>query len=126
MTQNIELEFGGNGLQSKGNNCGTLGQPFTMACNDCHMYSFIIQIWIDISNKFITKIVLNSERVSWEDESNVLHEIVSIYSTDKTKYSYFGSDAALDDGQIVLPFIPIDVSNPKEAVDRIKKLIVFS
>ena len=125
VTQKIELAFSDKGLQSK-SNCGTLGQPFTMECDDCHMYSFMIQVWIDISNKIITKIILNSERVSWEDESDVLHEIVSGYSTDKTQYSYFGSDVNKDDGQIVLPFIPIDVSNPKEAVARIQKLIVFS
>jgi hypothetical protein len=90
------------------------------------MYCFSIQVWIDLAKIAVTRIILNSERVSWEDENEVLHEIVSIHSTNKTKYSYIYPDTSKDDGIITLPLIPIDVSNPKDAVTRIRKLIVFS
>lgn len=114
------------GQQQPLNNGGSLGQSITVSCYDCYMYSFIIQIWINLNKLSIDKVVLNSEDVSWEDENCVLHEITSIYSTNHTKYSYYNKDAQIDDGQIVLPFINFDISNPKEAVARIRKLIVFS
>lgn len=108
------------------NNRGTLGQGINISCYDCYMYSFVIQIWINLSNLSIDKVLLNSEDVSWEDENCVLHEISSIYSTNHTKYSYYNNDHQIEDGQIVLPFISFDVSNPKEAVTRIRKLLIFS
>jgi hypothetical protein len=126
-TENIELIVDSDVLLLKSiNSYGLLGFSMSIECSDCHMYSFMIQIWVNFKNLSITKIILNSERVSWEDEVDVLHEIISGHSTNNTKYSYYGSNDSIDDGQIILPFIPIDVSNPKDAVARIKKLIVFS
>ncbi len=139
--QKIALEFLGNSFyidvatedielvsssESPRNNYGLSGLSITIECCECHMYSFMIQIWISFKEQRITKIILNSERVSWEDEADVLHEIFSIHSTGKTKYSYIYPDTSKDDGIITLPLIPIDVSNPKDAVSRIRKLIVFS
>lgn len=124
-TNNIDVESSDNWFQSQINR-GILGQSITISCYDCCMYSFMIQIWIDLDKQVVDKVVLNSEEVNWEDENKVLHEVVSVYSTNKTKYSYYGATTSLDDGQIVLPFIPVDVYNPKEAVARIRKLIVFS
>jgi len=128
-TQDIELVLSTENNQVNNqvkNSYGLLGLPVTIDCGNCHMYSFIIQIWINFKKHCITEIILNSERVSWEDEKDVLHEIVSIHSTNKTKYSYIFPDTSKEDGIITLPFIPIDVSNPKDAVNRIRKLIVFS
>lgn len=125
ITQDIEI-VNDSGWFQNSNSSGTLGQSFLIACYDCCMYAFRIQIWINLNTKSIIQITLNSEEVSWEDENNVLHEIISVYPTNKTKYSYYGSNTSKDDGQIILPFVPVDVSNPKDAVVRIQKLIVFS
>lgn len=121
-TQNIEFDFFDKKLLS---HSGTLGLPVTIECDDCHMYSFIIQVWINLNNRSIIQILLNSERVSWEDSDLTLHEVVSVYSTDKTKYSFFNIDTSKDDGQIFLPFVPINFLNPKDTVERIKKLLIF-
>lgn len=126
-TNNIDEVYVGSGsLQAHANKRGILGQSITISCYDCCMYSFIIQIWIDLDKQSINKILLNSEEVSWEDKDNVLHEITSIYSTNKTKYSYYSPPTAKDDGQIILPFVSVDIYNPKDAVVRIRKLLVFS
>lgn len=125
-TQDIEFVLSDDMLPFKNNKNGTLGQSFTMECDDCHMYCFSIQVWIDLSKQVISRIILNSERLSWEDENNVLHEIVTMHSVNKTKYSYICPGEPEEDGIITLPLIPIDVYNPKDAVDRIRKLIVFS
>lgn len=105
---------------------GTLGQSMKIECNKCHMYSFVIQIWIDLTKLIINRIILNSEMVSWEGNRNILHEIVLLHSTNKTRYSYYNPNPNMDDGQVFLPLINIDVSNPKDAVERVRKLIVFS
>jgi len=105
---------------------GVFGHSLTIECDNCNMYSFTLQIWADLDQRRITQILLNSERVSWEDEEQTLHEIVSSYATNKTRYSYYHVDSSQDDGQITLPLIPVSMENPKEAVARIQKLIIFS
>jgi hypothetical protein len=105
---------------------GVFGHALTIECEKCSFYSYTLQFWADLERSRITGIFLNSETVSWEDEANILHEIVSSYATNKTRYSYFGPETSQDDGQIVLSFIPVDVNNPKEAVSRIRNLIIFS
>ena len=105
---------------------GTFGHALTIVCDQCSMYSYTLQIWADLEKCRLTNVLLNSEMVSWEDEDNVLHEIVSSFSTNNTKYSYYSPDSAKDDGQMILPFISVDVANPRDAVSRIKKLLVFS
>ena len=105
---------------------GVFGHALTIECDKCSMYSYTLQLWADLDQRRLTQILLNSETVSWEDEFQTLHEIVSSYATNKTRYSYFHTDSSKEDGQVVLPFIPVDFANPKEAVARIKNLIVFS
>lgn len=122
ITQQIELILDDNNKSKKH---GILGHPLTIGCETCNMYSFVIQLWIDLDNKSINDIFLNSESFSWEDEEETLHEIISSYATNKTKYNYFKTDQYASDGQIVLPLVFIDMNNPKETIDRIKKLLIF-
>lgn len=96
----------------------------TVACNSCCRFDYRIQIRIDLQNKKVAGVVLNSETISWEDEDKMLHEIKNIYPVNKTYYSYFVQGAV--DKKIDLPLVPLNLSNPKETVDRIKTLIVFS
>jgi len=113
----------------KNNKLGTFGTPLTIQCNSCDMYSFTIQVWIDLSHQVMIDIILNSESISWEDDKETLHEVTSIYSTNKTKYSYFRTDD-IDNirysNPITIPLVPIDVNNLEGTVVRIQNLIVFS
>jgi hypothetical protein len=105
---------------------GIFGHSMTIDCDKCCQYSYTLQIWADLVGRRLTSILLNSEMISWDDEDGVTHEIVSSYASNKTRYSYFASDGTGDDDHISLPLIPVDVNNPKDAVLRIKNLIVFS
>lgn len=125
ITNETELIIWDQGNKIHSSKRGSLGHGLTLECK-CNMYSFTIQVWVDLNTHKINSIILNSERVSWEDDLCTLHEITATYTTNTIKYNYFHTDASEDDGHIVLPLIPLDINNPENTLSRIRKLLVFS
>src|SRR5574339_540777 len=68
---------------------GIFGHALTIDCQECCQYSYTLQIWADLQGARLTSVCLNSEAVSWEDEKGTVHEVISSYATDKTRYIYF-------------------------------------
>lgn len=95
-------------------------------CTKCEQYDCIFQVHIDIKNNKIFNIVLNSESIAIEDHKKT-HEITSSYALNKTEYTYFETGDYLSTVKYIdLPFIPIDITNPHNTLNRIQSLIVFS
>jgi len=95
----------------------------TIDCKSCCQYSFTLQIHFDLSKQKLFGIFLNSENVSIE-EGEMVHEIKNSYATQITYYSYFDKEG--DSKKLSLPLIPLDLSEPKETVARIRNLLIFS
>jgi hypothetical protein len=93
-------------------------------CTNCTRYAFALGVSVDITNKKLTSLFLNSETFSFE-KAEALHEIRNVYTTGKTEYVYFPADAAGSTGTVTLPLIPFDVAAPEKTLDRIKGLLVF-
>jgi len=100
------------------------------ACTECSQYTYVLQIHLDMDKRRVVGIFLNSETLSIEKGTD-LHEIKNVYATNKTEYSTFtnyeSDDIKTNDRKsIVLPLIPMDLSNPTKTLDRIKTLVLFS
>lgn len=95
----------------------------TIECKSCCQFSYTIQIFIDLEKCRLIKTCLNSETISLEDNGSV-HEIKNIYSFNQTEYTCFAKNGSCK--EVTLPLIEFNLSNPKETVSRIKKLIIFS
>lgn len=102
-----------------------------MVCEDCYQYEYVIQIVVDMTNKKIANIYLNSETITIEDDAQTIHEITNSYAFEETEYGSFhrskGRSAMYPkaDKCVKLPLIPLDIHNPLKTVDRIKSLIVY-
>lgn len=99
-------------------------------CGKCSCYAYILQVHMDMDEKRVVGVVLNSETLSFE-RGPLLHEIKNIYTTEKTEYTTFtnyeSEDAKPHDKQTtVLPLIPMDLENPDKTLNRIKTLVLFS
>jgi hypothetical protein len=103
---------------------GKLYQGVTLECPKCCKYSYTLQIIInlDLKRPRVMEVLLNSESISLEDNYKV-HEIKNVYNLEKTEYSVFTDNS---DKCINLPLIPLNVNQPQETLDRIKKLVIFS
>lgn len=111
----------------------------TVTCDGdwCSGYGFVLQVHVNPTENKMTGIYLNSESISIE-RGDELFEIKNIYATNKTEYDRF-TKVDVDDGTIkmsgwqgrrngtiILPLVPMDLSNPEKTLDRIKGLVVFS
>lgn len=97
-------------------------------CNACCRYSYIIGIEVIVEdNTGIDKVYLNSEMVSWE-ENTVVHEIRNSYASNETEYRIIGDKdkQGAETKSLVLPLISLDLSNLQNTVNRIKTLAIFS
>lgn len=102
---------------------GLAYEAINVGCYSCHQFDYTIQLVIDMDEKYIKQITLNSEFISWENES-VVHEIRNVYTLDKTTYRKIcqtKKDLRLD-----IPLISLNLSDPRETIQRIKKLAIFS
>lgn len=90
----------------------------------CCMYDYTLQLQVDMSKQLLYNIVLNSERISHEDSSGILHEIKNIYVTNTTEYTYY--DLNYISKIQKLPIISLDLNNIQEAINKIQKLLIFS
>jgi hypothetical protein len=102
---------------------GLMLQALTIDCISCCQYSYTLQLHLNLSTKKLTSIYLNSETISFEDKG-VVHEIKNIYSLKETQYSCFPKDGSARTTQ--LPLIELNLDKPKETINRIKKLLIFT
>ena len=91
-------------------------------CEYCFLFGYTIQIQVDLSKNKLIGVFLNSEKVSYEDSDNVLHEIKNIYTKNITEYTYYLES---DTKQEKFPLVPLNVQNPEETINRIKNLMTF-
>lgn len=89
----------------------------------CTKYSYTIRLDLDIPERRFKMAMLNAEWVCIEDGPDVF-EIRNSYGHGITKYSHHLSNGSTK--SIEMPLVTINSSNPKETVDRLKKLIIFS
>lgn len=92
-------------------------------CNCC-MYGYMLQIQVDMTNKKLHSVLLNSERISIEDENNKLYEIINTYTTEKTEYHYYDNNDVVKSQ--VMPIINLNFDNPNEIITKVKKILIFS
>lgn len=102
---------------------GDFNHALHVDCKHCCQYAFTLQLHMNLDDKRLIGIFLNSESVSIEDGSMV-HEIKNVYATNVTEYACFPKDGS--SRRSSLPLIPLDLENPKETVSRIRKLLIFS
>lgn len=98
-------------------------------CNECSMYSYTLQIVIDMERKMVGAVFLNTESISFENtDISGIHkvcEIKNLYGTKKTVYTIFEIESGKDK-ILELPLIPLNLQNPEETLSRIKNLVIFS
>jgi hypothetical protein len=97
-------------------------QRLILECQMCFAFGYTLQIQIDMSNLKLFNILLNTESLSYEDEKGILYEIKNIYPSSSTSFCYY--DEKVKHQRI--PLINLDLKNPLETINKIKKLILFS
>ena len=115
---------------------GRLYESLKIGCQKCHQFSYVVQMIIDGTAMRIEHLFLNSEFISWPDkERYITHQINNVYATGKTLYGRFSSFERTNlnvrktfpiDCQINIPLIPLNLNDPTETMERIKKLNLFS
>lgn len=122
----METIYGLKSMSAAGNYTiynGLFYHALTINCNSCCQYHYTLQVHADLTEGRLAGTYLNSETISVE-ESGIVHEIKNVYSTEKTEYACFPKDGSSKRSSI--PLIPMNLSDPKETVSRIKKLLIFS
>lgn len=109
---------------------GTLYQGLHFACRDCLGYRYTVGLKIDVGQSKIEEINLSSEAVYLEHGGKA-YDIRSSYATKKTEYTVINTDTTrklYSDSakRLDLPLIPLNIQNPRETLERIQKLLVFS
>lgn len=105
-------------------NYGINYQSLHINCDNpnCGMFSFALQLKIDISKKYIEEISLYSESLSYEDQNSVLWEIENNYYQNNTKLSHHLSDKTKS---YQIPLLSINYENIPDTFDKVKNLINF-
>lgn len=106
-------------------NYGTNYHGINIECTnvDCSLFDFTIQLQTNLDKNKINHIILNSERVSYEDKEGMLHEIKNVYTNNTTEYTFY---TETESKTKKIPLVPLDFSDPEHTIQRIKKLIIFS
>lgn len=99
----------------------TYYQGINIECEKCCQYSFTLQIIIDITNKKIMSILLNSEDLSIVNTDH--YYIKNIYATERTEYKHYMTDGTIKSA--ILPIIALNIYEPSETLNRIKNLLIF-
>ncbi|CAB4196589.1 hypothetical protein UFOVP1290_109 [uncultured Caudovirales phage] len=103
---------------------GVFANALTIECSFCCKFSYVLQVWVDLTENKISGIYLNSENILYEDKNNIVHEIKISFATKKLRYSCFDVDGSEKHAE--LPIIPVNINNLEDAVARIKRLLIFS
>ena len=125
INDEVEVSFKQSIFSKINSSYGILYEPIHLECQSvsCGLYAYIIQILVDLKNLKVIKICLNSERISYEENDCLLHEVTNNYIDNTTTYQLHDLN---DIKMIKLPIINIDLNNLKHSIERIKKLYVFS
>jgi hypothetical protein len=101
-------------------------------CQSCSQYSYSLRVAVDTSKPSSEGMIafLNSEALCI-DEEDTTHEIINWYSAKQTQYTRFDMDRDPSnfydrEKVLILPLIPLDISNPTDMLQRIKILTPFS
>jgi ribosomal protein S26 len=116
---------------------GDMYARIALYCVKCNCYGYVIQVRMNVEDKKIVAILLNSETVVLNDKTkDITHEIHNVYATEKTEYTTYkpalihghgyGPQPFYDDKSIELPLIPLNLLNPEKTVERIRNLLPFS
>lgn len=92
-------------------------------CFDCHQYYYNVAVHIDTCNKIFSLATLNSEWLEIENGPDVF-TIRNIYATGITVYEHHLSNG--DAKKCEIPIVPLNLNNPQETLERLKKLIIFT
>jgi hypothetical protein len=101
-------------------------------CEECYQYSYTIRIKIDLTERSVSDINLNSEFITVLDDEHFTHEIRNVYATKQTEYWYTTNGRTRHksypkiEKTIILPLVPLNLEQPEKTLERIKSLIVFS
>lgn len=105
----------------------TYYQGINIECEKCCQYSFTLQILIDVTNKKMAGVFLNSEDISIDPYAKGTlddnYYIKNIYATECTEYKHYMADGTIKSA--VLPIIPLNIYKPLETLNRIKSLLIF-
>lgn len=104
---------------------GEIGHAISIRCmnRECGQFSYTLQMWVDLIQKKLLGVYLNSELMSIDIDDNT-HEIKNVYTTNKTHYTYHSKDGSSKTATI--PLIKLDTTKPHDMLERIKNLIIFS
>lgn len=100
-----------------------LGMNLECGNEKCTKYCYTLSFDLDLTARKFVRASLNAEWVCVEDGPDVF-EIRNSHSMGITKYSHHLSDGSTK--SIEVPLIPINSLNPKETLERLKKLIIFT
>jgi len=94
----------------------TLFESMMVSCYAYHTYYYLIQLRINFHNDNLAEVeyFLNSD--FYHDE-NTKYSVHNNYATGQTE---------LFPDNIIIPIIDLNLKNPQETIDRIKKLALFS
>ena len=110
---------------------GSLITGHNVCCQECCLYSYTLQLHVNVAKYQLTNTLLNSETISIEEEDK-LHEIRNNYSMNRTEYilieslEYAHKIASNRHKTLMLPLLSDNLFNPTETLIRLKKLLIFS
>jgi hypothetical protein len=104
---------------------GLIYESVNLSCNDCQQFSYTIQMVVNTKEEYVTKLFLNSEYICLEENGSIVHEINNNYAREITGYRKI-AQLNSDDQKIEIPLIALNLQNPRETIERIKKLVIFS
>ena len=137
LSYHQDLGYGTNGLLTSYSVCSpsptVKGDKYLglgMVCTSCNNYNFMIQIVIALEFMAVSKVLLNSESMSFFEKGG-MSEIRNIYTLDKTEYNFFSGEPIKGDPydfvrSQTLPLIPLDKENPLHTLQRVKNLLIFT
>lgn len=99
---------------------GIMYEGINPVCHTCRKFSYGITVKIDLNDMKISGIFLNSETIVVYDTKGS-HEVRNVYWNDQSTTTY-----SCGDKKETIPLVPLNLSNPQETVDRIRKLLIFS
>ena len=101
---------------------GILIKRIMIYCNNCSQFSCVLKLHIDLTEKRIVAVAVNTETISVE-ENNEIHEVKNNYVSNNTEYIAHQKNGSSK--KTILPLIPLDLKRPINILPRIKKLVTF-
>lgn len=92
-------------------------------CISCCRYDFCLSIELDLTSEKLLDLSLSVESFSIESEDQV-SSVTNFYFKNKTKYEYFKKNG--DEHEAYLPLITLNLQDPKETINRLQKLLIFT